>query len=288
VLNYLINRAALRSRVLRLTPVDTLRRQASAARRRDFRPDTDLSAAAGAVLAGVDDRGVHLLPAAAELLGNDATTIERLIANGVDGWEWNGDGILESDEVCNQDGEAYRLGLNSTLLDLAEQYIGERCFYMGCSLKREDVSSFKGGTRQWHLDIEDDRMLRIIIYLNNVEEGGGPFQYIEAPRSRLACSQLVYRSGYISDATMRSAVEEARWNSAYGPAGLIVAFDGTRVFHRVARPTSKARLSLSLTYTSRHPRHVFRQVRLRLNTCRSALSDLSERERACLPGARWT
>jgi hypothetical protein len=236
---------------------------------------------------GLNDEGVHLLADYTALVGRDAALIGQLIADGSDGWCWQGGNLLESDEILNQNRRTYRLGLNPTLLDLAESYLGEPCFYMGCSLKREEVDPFIGGTRQWHLDIEDDRMLRIIIYLNDVQDGGGPFQYIDAARSRLARSRLDYQSGYLSDAAMRSAVSEDRWASAYGRAGLIVAFDGTRVFHRVARPEVASRFSLSLTYTSRYPRHVFRQVRLRSSSFRAVYPNLSERERACLPTPRW-
>ncbi len=252
-----------------------------------FQPRPVIGQAAVTATTDLDDKGVHLLADCSALLERDSALVEQLSAQGSDGWDWQGSNLLESDEILNQNVPTYRLGLNPALLDVAEAYLGEPCFYMGCSLKREEVGPFTGGTRQWHLDIEDDRMLRIIIYLNDVQDGGGPFQYIDAARSRLARSRLDYQSGYLSDAVMRTVIDEDRWASAYGCPGMIVAFDGTRVFHRVARPEVASRFSLSLTYTSRYPRHVFRQVRLRSSSFRAVYPDLSERERACLPTPRW-
>jgi len=287
--SYLINRAALRSRLLRLKPIAAFRRRASAARRRAFRATTGISPAARTVSAGVKEKGVHLLPEVTPLLGPGASVIAGLIARGSAAWDWApGRDLLESDDILVRNADVYALGLDAVLLDLAEDYLGEPCFYMGCSLKRERVSPSKGGTRQWHHDIEDDRLLRLIFYLNDVEEGGGPFQYIDVAASRLAGSRLAYRSGYVGDAAMRSAIRDDSWTSVRGGAGLMIAFDGTRVFHRVSPPVSADRFSLSITYSSRHPRQILRQVRLRPASRRRLLANLSDRERACLPGARWS
>jgi len=288
MLNDLINRLAVRSRILRLPPIDARRREASARRRMQFRPRTDLPGGATAALAAVETRGVYAGAVAGLLPADGAAAVARLAEEGGAAWDWRGSTLLESDEILEQRRDVYALGLHASLLDFAEHYLGEPILYMGCSLKYEAVDAFRGGTRQWHLDIEDDRMLRIILYLNAVAPGGGPFQYIDAARSQAARSALGYRSGYIGDDAMRMVVDEAAWHSVTGAAGTMLAFDGTRVFHRVAAPTSHPRLSLSFTYTSRHPRFVFRQVRLRSATMRSLLSDLAERERGCLPAARWT
>ncbi|HVF93167.1 MAG TPA: hypothetical protein VM900_02520 [Sphingomonas sp.] len=233
-------------------------------------------------------RGVHLLPDDAPLTSSIADTVGALIAQGHGAWDWgHGNDLLESDDILAQNPAAYRLGLEPVLLDIAEDYLSEPCFYMGCSLKRERVSPSNAGTRQWHHDIEDDRMLRLIFYLNPVQEGGGPFQYIDAARSRAAHAALGYRSGYLSDAAMQPAVPCDDWVSVQGAAGMMIAFDGTRVFHRATRPLADDRFSLSITYSSRYPRQILRQVRLRTASRRKLVASLTERQRACLPRGRW-
>jgi hypothetical protein len=203
-------------------------------------------------------------------------------------WNWGDDrDILETDDIFSQKPSTYYLGFEPSLLDAAEDYLHEPCFYMGCSLKRERVSSSNVGPRQWHCDIEDDRMFRVILYLNSVDDGEGPFEYIDSRRSQIAIDKLAYQSGYISDEAMRPIIRQADWISVRGPAGTTIAFDGTRVFHRVSQPITKDRFSLSLTYSSRHPRQIFRQVRLRAAMQRLLVKSLDERQRACLPAARW-
>jgi hypothetical protein len=87
---------------------------------------------------------------------------------------------------------------------------------------------------------------------------------------------------------MRTAVPALAWRTVLGSAGLVVAFDGTRLFHRIAPPRIADRFSLSLTYSSRHPRQVLRQVRLRAASRKLLLPDLTERARASVPAARWS
>jgi len=149
----------------------------------------------------------------------------------------------------------YRLGLDERLLRIAELYLGEPCFYMGISAKRERVSPRQAGTRQWHMDIEDDRMLRFLIYLSDVDEAAGPFNYVPS-----ACQR-----------------------TATGGFGTLLACDGTRIFHRAGWPTGRKRLSLSMTYSSRHPRQIMRPVRLRWPSRNRLLETLTER----IPPARW-
>jgi len=61
------------------------------------------------------------------------------------------------------------------------------------------------GARQWHLDVED-RMLKIIIYLNDVNLHGGPFEYIPKYSSSLLSQSLNYSSGLLSDEVMKTVV----------------------------------------------------------------------------------
>ncbi len=287
VLDRTIDRLAVRSRLLRFKLLNRWRSDGISRRQASFTP-RDIPPVGWDMLRAVREQGVGLLPGIAALLGPaSGAIVDDLVRRGSGAWHWPAEGLLESEDIYTLAPEVYRLGLEPGLLDLAENYLAEPCFYMGCSMKREGVTSSMAGTRQWHLDIEDDRMLRVIMYLNDVELGGGTFSYIDRAASAMARSRLNYASGYVPDTQMRVVADESSWNRVLAPAGGVLAFDGTKIFHRVERPTARERFSLSLTYSTRHPRQVMRVVRLQQQSRRDLLASLSERQRACIPSPRY-
>src|SRR5579872_5844232 len=77
--------------------------------------------------------------------------------------------------------ELYLLGLDPTLLSLVRHYLRLPVAYHGAVVRHSLVDGVAAGPRLWHQDEEDFRVLRMIVYLNDVTTGGGPFEYI--PRS---------------------------------------------------------------------------------------------------------
>lgn len=285
----IIDRAAIHSRLLRLQPIATWRRRSAEARRAAFHPSGPIGEASAALANAVTEHGHQVLDSAGVLIGSAQAVIDSLVAGGSRAWRWRReDAILESEDILIQAPSVYMLGLDPALLDAAEHYLGEPCYYMGCSLKRELVSPSQAGARQWHLDIEDDRMLRLIVYLTDVGPDGGPFNYIAPEDTLWAKRRMGYRAGYLDEAQMREAVPEECWHQITGAAGTVIAFDGTRLFHRAGRPTGAERLSLSITYSSRYPRQILRPVRLLPSSRRQLLERLDDRQRACIPAARWS
>lgn len=284
----IIDKLAFRRRLLRLTPFDAARKRSAVSRRLGFASPPlenphciELTETMNSGCAFIMAEPAFLTPEARALL-------EALIAAGPDAWTWkDGQPTLESEDILTTAPSLYRLGLDDMMLTLAENYLGEPCYYLGCCLKREKVSAAAIGTRQWHTDVEDDRMLRLIVYLNDVEEGGGPMEYIDAAHTAAARDMLGYRSGFVSDSDMRSVVPEACWNRVVGRAGTVIAFDGARFFHRASPPILTDRFSVTFTFTSRHPKQIWRPVRLRPDSRRRLLASLPERQAACIPLARW-
>jgi hypothetical protein len=160
---------------------------------------------------------------------------------------------------------------------MAAAYIGLDCLYLGATLKRELADGRPHGNRQWHLDIEDERFLRVLLYLSPVTAEAGPFQYLPAPLSAKARHLLGYRIGYLSDETLALAAPRDGWRSALGEAGDAVVFDGTRLFHRAQPPIGRDRYSITFTYVSNDP------LELQFSTRLSAASH--RRLTAALPAA---
>ncbi|MET0309644.1 MAG: hypothetical protein ABW023_13135 [Sphingomonas sp.] len=283
----LLDRAAVRRRVFQLYPFRAWRQSASMARKAGFSATPARADAIARILAAVEENGAHVLPSISSIIEDYGDVVEATSSEITQSGRWPGQAdVIESEEVFHLKPALYRAGLSSNLLDMVENYLQEPCYYMGCYLKREPVNASESGNRQWHLDIEDDQMLRVIIYMNSVREGGGPFQFIERKTTEQVKSKSKYRTGYVDDAQMQTLVDRSLWNSAYGAPGAAVFFDGTRVFHRALRPESQDRFSLTFTYATRNPLQFYRSASLTKRTRRALFEALAERQRACIPPAK--
>jgi hypothetical protein len=150
--------------------------------------------------------------------------------------------------------DLYRWGLQERLLDIIENYLGLPVAYHGVSFRRDVADGSQQGTRQWHIDIEDRRMAKIIVYFNDVGIDNGPYEYIPKP---LTPSPWVFKRnyGFIADDVVEKAVSATQWQACTGPSGTVVFTDTCAVFHRGKMPTQSERLAMFFTYTSRRPKH---------------------------------
>lgn len=147
----------------------------------------------------------------------------------------------------------WRWGLSHQLLDLAERHIGLPVTYHGAFANRQVADGATVGTRQWHRDIEDRRMLKILVWLNDVGSDGGPFTFIPADVSDRIARELRYAGGYVDDETVLRLASNESVRIATGPQWTAVVVDTARVFHRGMPPTRRDRYAMTFTWTSRHP-----------------------------------
>ncbi len=148
--------------------------------------------------------------------------------------------------------ELYLLGLDPRILTVVEQYLKLPVGYHGAVLRHSLVDGEFAGTRLWHRDVEDFHVFRMVVYLNDVTPGGGPFEYI--PRS----TGVTYDdfAGYASDLTderMQTVVPRERWKQCFGPAGTVVLCDTATVFHHESIQTERERSVVMIGYASRRP-----------------------------------
>ena len=64
------------------------------------------------------------------------------------------------------------------LLNIIENYIGLTVAFQGVHLRKDLPNQNQFGTLLWHKNSEDRKMVKVIIYLTDVEEEHGPFEYI--------------------------------------------------------------------------------------------------------------
>src|SRR5215472_5495483 len=105
--------------------------------------------------------------------------------------------------------------------------------------------------RAWHLDMEDERVFRVLVYLSPVGSGEGPFEFLPRLVSQSVEMRARYRAGQIGDNRMMKLASRATRRVAYGETGDAVIFDGAQIFHRNRPPATGERYSITFAYCSR-------------------------------------
>ena len=147
-----------------------------------------------------------------------------------------------------------RLGTNPRLLDLANAYLG-----MWSKLEYVDVwyTAPAGGderksSQRWHRDFNDRHLLKAFVYLVDVDEDTGPFEYVprSAPGGELErlWPWRPLGENYPPEDEFAESVN-GRSVTFTAPKGTII-FCNTSGFHRGGFARRKARLLATLTWDS--------------------------------------
>ena len=147
-----------------------------------------------------------------------------------------------------------RLGLNPRLLDIANTYLG-----MWAKLEYVDVwytppvdRSERQSSQRWHRDFNDRHLLKAFIYLVDVDEEAGPFEYVprSAPGGELE-SLWPWRplgENYPPQDELAERID-GRAVTFTAPKGTII-FCNTCGFHRGGFATEKPRALATFTWDS--------------------------------------
>jgi len=145
-------------------------------------------------------------------------------------------------------------GLNARFLDIVEAYIGLPAGYRGMTARRDIANGEQSATRLWHRDGEDARIVKIIVYLNDVEcADDGAFEYI--PKSVLSSTRglTVFEGNRVSDADIDQVVPKNQQRLCLGHAGTVVITDTCSVFHKGAVGKRRDRYTLFYAFNSFAP-----------------------------------
>ena len=149
--------------------------------------------------------------------------------------------------------EIFLWGLEQRLINIIENYIGLPVAYHGAYFRRDKVNPVQAKSRLWHIDPEDRKVLKVVIYLNDVSENGGAFEYIPLPLNSEIISALKYTHGYIQDKTMEKYISPSHFKCCTGIAGTVILAATGGIFHRGKIPVSSDRYAVFFDYTSRKP-----------------------------------
>ena len=184
--------------------------------------------------------------------------------------------------------QTFQWGLTERLLAIAESYIGLPIAYDTCLCNISVNNGVEAATRRWHLDNEDRRVLKVIIYFNDVEAGGGPFQCFDPEVSQHILELAGDRCAFFPDASFKALIQAQNTVVApqtyLGAKGTVIFVDTARVYHRGQPPIARSRQAITFGYCSRRPLRPFRCGRNSLS--RHQLNQLAigldESQKSCI------
>ncbi|PNU04337.1 hypothetical protein [Novosphingobium guangzhouense] len=210
----------------------------------------------GVCITNLDDLripGAHDVVESAWRLSSDFAPQARTLAKG--GQQFI---IVPPAEIVRHP-QIFRLGLHERLLDIVESYLGLPAAYDGAAINYTVADGLEIATRKWHRDREDRRMLKVAVYLHDVDDEGGPFECIARKDPvRNDIDGYHYEFGYDAMLKQRLGADYANdLTSCTGRKGTVVFCDTARFFHRGKPPTGRDRAAIFYSYFANPPRHPF-------------------------------
>ena len=134
------------------------------------------------------------------------------------------------------------------LLEIAALYFGHAAMLGGVRLWWSPVNDSMRSSQLFHLDQEDEKMLRVFLNVTEVTEECGPFTFVPAE----ACLEITRRFGKgfgrLDDSKAFSVVDPSRVVRLTGPAGSVSLVDPARCLHYGSRGCRKDRLIFMLHF----------------------------------------
>jgi hypothetical protein len=168
--------------------------------------------------------------------------------------------------------------LHDRLLSLAIAYYQALPQLTFVKVRKSFVNDIpEADTHLWHADIGSYRILKFLIYLNDVDYEGGPFEYVRGSHNR------VFNGWRNDDYKLRYTDEELR--DAYGAENMVscmanmgdVVIADTTGFHRGLKPISNASTVAIATFCI-HPERGFDYPKMKIQS--QMLERLSPVQRA--------
>jgi ectoine hydroxylase-related dioxygenase (phytanoyl-CoA dioxygenase family) len=150
----------------------------------------------------------------------------------------------------------FRAAASHRLLDLANTYLG-----MWSKLEYVDVwysvpqlaDAERISSQRWHRDYNDQHLLKVFLYLVDVDESMGPFQYVpdSQPGGRYADAWPWEPLGknYPTEEELEALIPSSSVRAFTAPKGTLI-FCNTAGFHRGGFSTTSPRVLATATYSS--------------------------------------
>jgi hypothetical protein len=148
-----------------------------------------------------------------------------------------------------------KFALQKPVLQLANAYFGMYTRLRYYNVWRTFATQSEARASQlWHQDREDFLILKMFVYLSDIDDGAGPFTYAAGthPKGMSHQAPNYFMEGNVkrsADQQMAAVVPADRWVKAVGRAGTIV-FADTRGYHKGGLARERDRLMYTCMFTS--------------------------------------
>jgi hypothetical protein len=201
---------------------------------------------------------------AAEAAGREFTGSER-VRRGIESYRSSGGKggkdylvrLWDSKPTLPLDDPWLRIGLAPALLDTVNAYLGlwsklnyvDAWYTIPSPVERRAVAS-----QRWHRDPEDQRLVKVFLYLSDVDSGAGPLEYVRGshgtgPYARLWPNPDPGTASYPPEGEVEARIPAADRVAGTGPAGMLIFCD-TYGLHRGGLATERPRVLANWAYVT--------------------------------------
>jgi hypothetical protein len=173
--------------------------------------------------------------------------------------------------------DVFLWGAQERLLRIVERYLKLPVAYDGLSYYYSLANGAEAGPRKWHRDKEDWRMIKVGVYLNDVDSLGGPFECVFPESNIQICKHAQHKYQVFRHNELETLLGEnsQTWHKSYiGSKGTVIFVDTASYYHRGRPPISVSRSAIFFGYFSLRPKHPFFCSRSPLS--QNQLSNLSQ------------
>ncbi|BBC24313.1 2OG-Fe(II) oxygenase [Pseudanabaena sp. ABRG5-3] len=156
--------------------------------------------------------------------------------------------------------EIIRWGLSERLLKIVECYLGLPVGYGALSFYYSVADGRDAGPRIWHRDKEDWKMVKVAVYLNDVDEFGGPFQCVKSDINKFLIETLPQYKGLTNselEQLLKTNNPDEYLTSCVGKTGTVIFTDTSKYYHRGKPPSKSDRSAVFFHYFSYRPKNPF-------------------------------
>ena len=150
-----------------------------------------------------------------------------------------------------------QLVLSRQILDYAYGYLGEKPLLTEFKVLVSDTNDEPVGSQLFHCDFDDERMLKVFVYINKVTKDHGPLQAIDKDSSERIRAETKYRygveggTGISSHSDKYGQLGEKGYTEFLAEAGDVTLIDAAGCFHRGSRRCQMPRVVLYGSYCTR-------------------------------------
>jgi len=149
--------------------------------------------------------------------------------------------------------DIYRFALNEKLVEIIENYFEMPLTFRGVDI-RKDLNDGKNiETRIWHIDGEDSKIIKILFYLENVDEHTGPFSYIEKDVLNKNNKLKKNHDGRINQEEILLSIEKEKLKKFCSNTNKFAIVDTGNIYHKGETPVNKNRYAIFFCYNSKFP-----------------------------------